>query len=80
MAQYRKKPLIVEAEQFWPDKTPWPDGVAVAPSADAPTSWCIPNGEGYRFAVAAGDWVITDEKGERYPSSARLFEEFYEPV
>ncbi|KKK68734.1 hypothetical protein LCGC14_2941110, partial [marine sediment metagenome] len=27
MAKFRKKPIIIEAEQFWPDKQPWPKGV-----------------------------------------------------
>ena len=25
--KYQKKPLVIEAEQFWPDKKPWPVGV-----------------------------------------------------
>ena len=27
MAKYRKKPVVIEAQQFYPDQTPWPDGV-----------------------------------------------------
>jgi len=27
----RKKPVVVEAEQFFPDKLPWPDGVKKIP-------------------------------------------------
>jgi len=31
MAKYRKKPVVVEAEQFLPDKRPWPVGVFEGP-------------------------------------------------
>ena len=27
MALYRKKPVVIEAEQWWPDQRPWPVGV-----------------------------------------------------
>ncbi len=27
MAKYRKRPIVIEAEQFFPDILPWPDGV-----------------------------------------------------
>ena len=27
MAKYRKKPVVIEAEQFEPTRKPWPEGV-----------------------------------------------------
>lgn len=79
MAKYRKKPIIVEAEQFYPGKQPWPDGVE--------GRWV--EGEGYiawiktlegSLAVGPGDWVITGVKGEKYPCKPDIFEATYEKV
>jgi hypothetical protein len=74
--KFRKKPLVIEAEQFWPDKKPWPDGVFTHGDIGAP-EWLIKTLEGW-LRVSPGDWVITGVKGERYPCKPDIFEATYE--
>ena len=92
MAKYRKKPIIVEAEQFvWKKKHPLlgsgefiylPDGVTKKTFTD-------PRGDYYKYGVETlegfmecndGDWIITGVKGERYPCKPDIFEQTYEEV
>lgn len=77
VARYRKKPIVVEAEQFFPDKQPWPKGVE--------GYWVEGNGyivwietlEG-NMSVAPGDWIVTGISGELYPVKPYIFEATYE--
>ena len=75
MTKYRKKPIVVEAEQFYPDKYPWPDGVL---GAEDHWTW-ISTLEG-ELGVSPGDWIITGVKGEKYPCKPDIFEMTYELV
>jgi hypothetical protein len=91
--KYRKKPVVIEAEQFFRLKTPWPDGVVheremagiytvgSPPEKDRPkkTRWYIETLEG-QMEVSDGDWVITGVKGEKYPCKPDIFELTYELV
>ena len=79
--KYRKKPLTVEAEQFWPDERPWPAGVEASDDTDirSTTGYLIGTLEG-RHEVTPGDFIITGVAGERYPCKPRIFEATYEPV
>lgn len=76
--RFRKKPVEVEAQQFWPDKKPWPDGVTAAPPLN-PERYVILTLEGI-MRVSPGDWIITGVKGEKYPCKPDIFEQTYEPV
>ena len=79
MRRYRKKPIIVEAIQFWNDK-PWPDGVCDC--GDDPMHFGtahIHTKEGI-MDVPESWWVITGIKGERYPCAPDIFETTYEAV
>ena len=69
---------MIEAEQFFPSKRPWPDGVVVDPSPHVTGSWCIKTLEG-GHVVTPGDWIITGVKGEKYPCKPDIFEMKYEP-
>jgi len=81
MAQYRKKPVIIEAVQFKFDHSggnhdeighlvdEWEDG-------DTPI---IKTLEG-NMKVGNGDYIITGIKGERYPCKPDIFEATYETV
>jgi hypothetical protein len=83
MGRYRQKPVVVEAEQFWPDTRPWPEGVyaKVVTAADF--------GRGQKHTVHRidtlkgtckvdpGDWII---KGGRKPCKPDIFEATYEAV
>lgn len=67
MPKFRKKPVIVDAEQFFVDKKPWPKGV-------------LELGDSYSYAGVAiynGDWLVA---GAAYPLSPAIFEQTYEPV
>jgi hypothetical protein len=80
--KYQKKPIIVEAEQFWPDQYPWPDGVMRHKIA-SPTGYGITTLEsrnGHYHVVTPGDWIITGVQGERYPCKPDIFEMTYELV
>lgn len=83
MAAYRKKPVEIWAEQFHPDKKPWPHGVeAIGRVPVDPTSrtgFRIQTLEGW-MVVSIGDWIIEGVKAERYPCKPDIFEMTYEPV
>jgi hypothetical protein len=78
MAKYRKKPIVVEAEQFWPENMGnWPKGVYGTSGADAyvVTIHCD------RARVSRGDWVIMEPDGiHHYPCKPDVFKATYEPL
>ena len=73
--QFRKKPVVIEAVQFFEDREPWPDGVRGEPGV---TAW-ISTLEG-DMDVSDGDWIVTGIKGEKYPVKPDIFDATYEPV
>lgn len=86
MAKYRKKPIVIDAEQFFPDRKPHPDGVEQftaekSESVEGGTNewygWRVQTLEG-PLAVSPGDWIITGIKGEKYPCKPDIFEATYE--
>lgn len=83
MAKYRKKPVVIEAEQFHgvPSES-YPDGVCFCEEVDdgagSPHAH-IHTLEGPHM-VSVGDYIITGVKGEKYPCKPDIFEQTYEPV
>lgn len=87
--KFRKKPVVIEAEQFFPDR-PWPAGVVEIPGKIRDTiesrsvtsttfmAW-VGTLEGGHL-VAPGDWIITGVQGEKYPCKPDIFEATYERV
>lgn len=76
--RYRKKPVVIDAEQFFPDKVPWPTGVVICdPGSPSTSTYWIETLEG-GHVVTPGDWIITGVKGERYPCKPDIFEMTYE--
>jgi hypothetical protein len=92
MPKFRKKPIVVEAEQF--------DGTAesaerltrlyasnVCPEFGSTQEThdqftgrlCVQTPEGVIYA-GPGDWIITGVAGERYPCRDDIFRATYEPV
>lgn len=71
--KFRKKPIIVEAEQWFPGKAM--TGVIETPPIPA----YIVTLEG-KHIVSPGDWIITGIKGEKYPCKPDIFEATYEFV
>ena len=80
MSAYRKKPVVIDAEQFWPVGQPWPEGVYE--TAASPTGFAIGTLENTASGheVTPGDWIITGVKGEKYPCKPDIFEATYEKV
>ena len=78
MAKYRKKPVVIEAEQFWSHDKPWPDGVIQCePDPEKPKDFRIETLEGPHH-VSEGDWIITGVQGEKYPCKPDIFDATYE--
>lgn len=87
MARYRKKPVVIEAEQFWPDKKPYPEGVEVFiaephhPSLmPGEVDFAIVRTLEGNMRVSSGDWIIKGVKGEFYPCKPDIFEATYDLV
>jgi hypothetical protein len=78
--KYRKKPVVIDAEQFFPDVKPWPDGVKEDPLS--PTGYGIFTLEHTVRAheVTPSDWIITGVRGEKYACKADIFADTYEKV
>lgn len=77
MAQYRKKPVVVEAEQFFCQVKPWPHGVVCPVNVNGDDLHVVNTLEG-PMTVSEGDWIITGVKGEKYPCKPDIFEATYE--
>ena len=78
--KFRRKPIVFEAEQFIPERTPWPAGVEH-------TQDIVENGNLFHVAtlegrciVSPGDWIVTGVKGERWAVKPDIFEATYEKV
>lgn len=84
--KYRKKPVIVEAVQWF--KTgdhPAVEGYrAIAPSAVCSRCHHQSRAHGViavlHYVVCPGDWIITDGQLTPYPCKPDVFELTYEPV
>ncbi len=78
MAKFRKRPVVIEAEQWFPGKVvegviegPYISGDEQLYAAKCPTR------EGV-FGVTPGDWIITGVMGEKYPVKPDIFEMTYD--
>ncbi len=62
---FQSKPIQLTAERFYPEKKPWPEGVAFSIGGDVP--WVYVGGpDGYWRVINPGDWVVTGMNGERF--------------
>lgn len=90
--KFKKRPVVVEAEQITADRVhayldvglPLPDGVTlwlVERTLDVITRFhaTIVTLEG-EHVVSLNDWIITGVHGEKYPCKPDIFEKTYEPV
>lgn len=80
MPQYRKKPIVIEAVQWFKDGD-HPKVVLMRGSSESylGNRWVIETMEGYHV-VTPGDWIITGIQGENYPCKPDIFAATYEPV
>lgn len=83
MSKFRQKTEIIEAVQFNPLEQPWPTGIKPWSSAGYQPRDCswgyIQTPEGTKH-VQNGDWLVTNEAGEKHLYQDWLFKEMYEPV
>jgi hypothetical protein len=83
MAKFRKKPVVIEATQ-WFKQGDHPE-VLSAPLDDIPSGYTleyhgwIQTLEGGHI-VTPGDWIITGVKGEHYPCKPDIFAATYDEV
>lgn len=88
MAKFRKKPVVIEARQFFNDGSSYElihwinEGQAAAGRAFA--NWhnneiIVPTLEGQHIA-SPGDWIIRGVAGEFYPCKPDIFAATYEPA
>lgn len=79
--KYRKKPIIIEAEQWFPgSKIEGVESEMVGTCTECPVKkFYIKTLEG-EMEVSSGDYVITGEKGKKYPCKPDVFEISYEKV
>lgn len=85
MAKFRKKPVVIGAEQWFPGKHI--EGVTQQTEYNIPCFdefdsserhyWGIRTLEGV-MEVNPGDWVITGVQGEKYPCKPEIFALTYE--
>lgn len=77
--KYRKKPVVIEAEQFFEGGgMPLPfaaEGVCCL----GPDGWYVQTLEG-PLHISDGDYIIKGVKGEFYPCKPDIFEATYEPA
>jgi hypothetical protein len=87
MASFRKRPVVIEAVQWFPGVEI--DGVEMEPCdlpRHDPEYPCAAGRHPYiktlegRMSVSAGDWIITGVQGERYPCKPDIFALTYEPT
>lgn len=87
--KYRKKPIVIEAVQWFKDGDHPSVNVALFPLPVKNDKCFIcgkstPHGkiqtlEG-QFHVCPGDWIVTGVAGEHYPVKPDIFAKTYEPV
>ena len=80
MAKYRKKPIVIDAEQWFPGKEV--DGVFTRLknlNIDIDVNPYIDTPEG-RMHVSPGDYIVTGIAGEKYPCKESIFIMTYEKV
>ncbi len=78
MPKFRKKPVVIEAEQFRAKDKDLPfQGEGVIQFWDG--KWFISTLEGKLF-VSEGDWIIKGVEGEFYPCKPDIFKKTYEAV
>ena len=80
MARFRKKPIVIEAEQFHPVTDPLPFWNRGACNFDG-DRWFVVTAHGQETIIVDGDWIIPEPDGRGfYPCKPDIFEATYELV
>lgn len=77
--KYRKKPVVIEAEEFHEARAALPFSGRGDPCCLGPNGWYIATLEG-DHRLTSGDMVIRGVKGEFYPCKPDIFAATYELV
>ena len=94
MPKFRKRPVVIEAEQIKcvPFVKDWGTGVSIKLSPKFAAAVCMEDDapdqtrghvhtlEGTAHTLTDGDWIIKGIKGEFYPCKPDIFAATYEPV
>ena len=79
--KFIQRPVVVEAEQFFPDRLPWPKAVLglerscgdlVCVNETKADCWGVQGYEGWHL-IKSGDWVVTDVFGQHWVYGAKGF-------
>jgi hypothetical protein len=76
--KFRKKPVVIEASQWLPEKCKYPHVMDDRLRIDG-DNLIITTLEG-EMTASPGDWIIIGVKGELYPCKPDIFEASYELV
>lgn len=83
MGKFRKKPVVIDAEQWFPDG-PIVKGVHWEKSQTDDGEWLVPyviTVHEQRAYLSAGDWIIPEPvDGRFYPCKPDIFDATYEAV
>ena len=80
MSKYRKKPVTVDAEQFFVNKKPWPEGVKSANCHEFKKIFVVTIHKQDTY-IEDGDWIIAEHDGIHfYPCKPDIFERDYEQI
>jgi hypothetical protein len=78
MPKFRKKPVVIEAEQVDLARMTHNRLCELGAEYSPDDGYFIPTLEG-NHRISDGDWIITGVKGERYPCKPDIFAMTYEP-
>ncbi len=80
MGKFRKKPAVIEAEQFDANHKPLPFADRGAVNFDGDI-WYVTTIHGQKTKVVNGDWIIPEPDGIHfYPCKPDIFEAIYDKV
>ncbi len=80
MPKFRKRPVVVEAEQFLGFYPPYIDGLPTGVEVDGNRAFVV-TAHGQRVYLEPGDWVIAEPDGRgHYPCKPDIFAATYEPA
>lgn len=81
MPKFRKKPIVIEAEQFFTDGKVLPFADKAACCFDGENWYVETIHNDQKVVIENGDWIIPEPNGRNfYPCKADIFEATYELV
>lgn len=81
MAQYRKKPVVIEATQWRGPGHELPGVLKRVGQYGPPDCYYVITIHGQETYIAQGDWIITESDGvHHYPCKPEVFRASYEAV